>query len=888
MSQASLIGGRAGARFHEPRSVGTARAAERVRVSGKFFRAGGERWLLKGMTYGPFAPNRAGQHLPESAQLAGDLAHIRRLGATAIRLYHLPSPELLDTAGEHDLRVMIDVPWDKHRCFLEDWSAQTDALGRVRRAARELGTHPAVLAISVANEIPHDVVRFHGARRVERFVDDLLDASKQEAPDCLVTYTNYPSTEFLVPGNLDFLCFNVYLDDADVLGGYLDRLQHVAGPLPLVLGEYGLDSIRKGADAQANALRRHVGEVFGRGLAGSFIFSYTDDWYTGGQAITDWGFGITDRERVEKPAAQVLARAWAEAGRVVEPTAAPRVSVVVCSYNGGATLAECLQSLRQLDYPNYEIILVDDGSTDDTPAIAARVPEVRYMRQENRGLSAARNVGAEAATGEIVAYTDSDCVADEAWLLHLVRPMGAQGVDVIGGPNVPPASDSWTAKCVAASPGGPSHVMLDDRRAEHVPGCNMAFRRDKLLALGGFDPQFRQAGDDVDICWRFMDAGMQIGYAPAALVWHHRRNTVKAYLSQQKGYGRSEAMLQFKHPHRFNALGCSRWHGVIYGEGAVGLPVQEPLVYHGRFGSGLFQIIYRRNDYTPWAYVTLLEWHAVAVLLLLLGIGYPSLFALAALMVTLTLVGAARSARRAPLPAGAPLWCRPLLFVLHLAQPVVRAWYRYSYRIGNKRVPVLDAPEREVAAHLKRVGWGVHDMYWSSESGLGREQLLDRLEADARQAGWRGDFSAEWRADDAVLTGTPLHGLRLRAATEELGGPKRFTRVRCDIRLTVFARALATALALGLVATLGAREFWAAGTVVLAMLGLGTGVIASAERCRMSFGRLAWRAGIAAGLKPVPLRGITPAAPKAAGNGIRTEPDLVNDVDPDPQTTAVA
>src|SRR5690606_18721020 len=108
------------------------------------------------------------------------------------------------------------------------------------------------------------------------------------------------------------------------------------------------------------------------------------------------------------------------------------------------------------------------------------------------------------------------------WLLYLVEAMQEQGVDGIGGPNLTPASDNATAQCVALSPGNPSHVMFDDCLAEHLPGCNMAFRREALLAVGGFDPQFRQAGDDVDICWRMLAAGRRLGYAPGAMVWHHR------------------------------------------------------------------------------------------------------------------------------------------------------------------------------------------------------------------------------------------------------------------------------------------------------------------------------------------------------------------------------
>src|SRR4051812_41597806 len=92
----------------------------RVRVDGKFFALAGQRWWVKGFTYGPFAPDREGNHVPERARRCADFAQIRELGANALRLYHPPPRPLLDDALEHDLRVLIDVPWEKHRCFFED------------------------------------------------------------------------------------------------------------------------------------------------------------------------------------------------------------------------------------------------------------------------------------------------------------------------------------------------------------------------------------------------------------------------------------------------------------------------------------------------------------------------------------------------------------------------------------------------------------------------------------------------------------------------------------------------------------------------------------------------------------------------------------------------
>ncbi|MDB5171473.1 MAG: putative glycosyltransferase [Phycisphaerales bacterium] len=890
-------------------------ARNRVCAHGKLLRLHGERWYIKGLTYGPFAFNDCGNHLPDRAQVRKDLAHISRLGCNAIRLYHLPSPSFLDDASDQNLRVLIDVPWDKHRCFFEDWSSQREALQRITTAARDLGGHPAVFGISVANEIPKDVVRFYGAKRVERFIDSLVDAVKQQAPGCLATYTNYPSTEFLSPTRLDFYCTNVYLEDGDVLGQYLDRLQHIAGGLPLVLGEYGVDSLRASPGRQAELLARHVGRVFHHGLAGSFVFSYTDDWVAGGQRVEDWAFGITDVHRIEKPAAPALSRAWALAptfeplsvdatmaspgldhagawaaglgaqgdlGRVArEPVIPfPRVSVVVCSLNGAATLRECLSSLLRLDYPNYEVILVDDGSTDETPQIVNDFPTVKTIRQENAGLSAARNVGARVATGEVIAYTDSDCVADEAWLLYLVRGLREQGVDAIGGPNIAPASDGWVARCVAASPGGPSHVMLDDRRAEHIPGCNMAFWRDRLAEIGGFDPPFRQAGDDVDICWRFLDAGLTIGYAPAAVVWHHRRATIRGYFLQQKGYGRAEAMLHFKHPRRFNAFGCSRWNGIIYGHGSGQPPAASSSVYHGRFGSGLFQIVYRRNEASLWTYYTLLEWQVLAFLFLSVAPVFPAAVVVAGTMLMLTLLAAARPAARVVLAPDAPWWCRILIGFLHMLQPSVRAWHRYFYRLRYGLLPHSDVlssaiatpePGRRDSTETKRISPQTFDLYWESHVGRGREELLDALVNLASRAGWPGDFHAEWETYDVELCGTPWHRIRLWTATEELGDQRRFTRVRCAIRPTMAMYALSIVLAIWTIAAcFWAIEYWAGGgarsivhphilalapamTVCGGWALLGIVTARSVRRCRDSVRTLVSSAAAAAGLDAVNL-----------------------------------
>jgi GT2 family glycosyltransferase len=850
---------------------------DRIRVHGKGFRQGASAWYVKGLTYGPFAPNSRGAFLPERWRMLEDFAQIRRLGANSIRLYHPPTVQVLDDALENDLHVLIDVPWQKHRCFLDEPDAQADAIERVRTAARELGNHPAVFAISVANEIPKDIVRYHGPHRVERFLEILLATVKEQAPQCLATYTNYPSTEFLLPRGLDFYAANVYLEDTAVLGRYLDRLQLVAGKLPLVLGEFGIDTIRHGEGGQTIGLEGHVRQVFRRGLAGSFVFSFTDDWYTGGWQITDWAFGITDRQRREKPSSKKLTEIWSAVPEVVDEAEQPKVSVVVCAYNAASTLDECLSSLLKLNYRDCEIILVDDGSTDGTPAIAARYPQIVSIRQPNRGLSAARNAGLQAATGAIVAYTDADCAADENWLLHLVRAMRDQNVDAVGGPNEPPASDGPVAQAVAASPGGPTHVLLDDCQAEHVPGCNMAFRRSTLLGIGGFDPQFRAAGDDVDICWRWRDEGLTIGFASAALVWHHRRSSVRAYFKQQAGYGSAEAMLQRKHPQRFNALGASRWAGVVYGNAGESSQ-QKKSIFHGQFGLGLFQIVYRDNRLSGWTFPTLLEWHALAVLFLVAALFCRPLLLVPGAMWCTTLVTAIRAGRRADLPGAAPAWSRPMVGMLSVMQPIVRAAARYGYRAACDRPNMLAVRRAQLAACVRSAGFNQRDVFWHSHEFLGREEFLSALVEKATRSQWVGTFADEWASHDVQLLGDLWHDIRISTATEEMGWPKRFTRARIQLisSWTMRAAPIVLAVMIGLSAAL--RSEWMLAVALAVSAAIGLWIYLSRRRCLSDVSRLVYRAGVHAKLWPVPMkkpeqqpRPVAEPAEDPAGSMVRAE-----------------
>src|SRR5262249_45175886 len=427
------------------------------------------------------------------------------------------------------------------------------------------------------------------------------------------TYVNYPTTEYLELSCIDFVSFNVYLESAQRLAAYLARLQNLAGERPLLLAEVGLDSRRNGLNRQADTLKWQVETIFEAGCAGTFVFAWTDEWNVAGNEIEDWDFGLTTRDRQPKPALGSVTRAFREIPFTSDQDW-PRISVVVCSFNGTGTIGETLTALSRLNYPDYEVIVVDDGSTDKTASIA-RSHGVRLVQTKNKGLSNARNLGWEAATGSIIAYIDDDAYPDRDWLPFLAASFMRTDHAGIGGPNLAPSGDGLIADAVAHAPGGPVHVLLSDDVAEHIPGCNMAYRVDRLRAIGGFDPRFKVAGDDVDICWRLERRGWTLGFCPAAIVFHHRRNSIRGYWKQQMQYARAEALLSDVWPQKYNGAGHLNWSGRLYGKGVINFFLSRPRIYHGSWGCSLFQSVYEPATGLLSAIPLMPEWYFLIALL---------------------------------------------------------------------------------------------------------------------------------------------------------------------------------------------------------------------------------------------------------------------------------
>jgi len=262
-----------------------------------------------------------------------------------------------------------------------------------------------------------------------------------------------------------------------------------------------------------------------------------------------------------------------------------RFSIVIPTYNRKDLLRRCLAAATNQDYPDYEVIVVDDGSTDGTGEMVQReFPQVRYIRQEpNRGPAAARNRGIEAATGEIVAFTDDDCLVPPDFLACLADGY-RRHPEVVGAGGYLEAPDEVLAhNPFAQYEAYVSHVVYKAGPIEYIGGfecpaggtCAMSYRRDVLLEVGGFDERFPvAAGEDADLKLRIVQRGSPLLYVPVKVI-HLRPYTFPTFLRQFVAHGRG--VVYFEHKHK----------GQPPSKGRLALRLGARLA---RFGPDLFRI----------------------------------------------------------------------------------------------------------------------------------------------------------------------------------------------------------------------------------------------------------------------------------------------------------
>ncbi len=754
-----------------------------LRVSGKYFRTGEDVYFLKMVTFGPFPAGA----FPDEGR--AQLSRIREeLGANAIRLYEIPTLEFLHHCAQEGIRVFLTLPWAQHLDFFRHSEVLAEANRLLLETIEKFRGHPAVAGYFVGNEIETTLVRWMGRKKVLKQIERLIDLGHANDPDSLFSYANYPSTEYLLPRNQDFVAFNLYLEDRENFSAYLLRLQNLAGDKPVLISEFGSDSRTHGEQRQAEMLEWHVREAGRAGIAGTTVFAWSDLWQRGGKTIEGYDFGLTRRDLSAKPALSALRNTWGNlqfGSDTLEIDPVPKISVIICTYKGSETLVECLNSVTEMNYPDYEVILVNDGKDTRVAEIADEYHSVRHIAAERVGLSGARNLGAKAAKGAILTYTDDDCIVEADWLRWVAAQFQkGENFGCVGGPNIPPDPETRRQACIAASPGGPAHVLLSDSSAEHLPGCNLSVRKSVFDEIGGFNTAFRTAGDDVDFCWRVMEAGYELAFQPSAFVWHHRRFTLKAYLRQQIGYGKAEAMLMPLHPKRFRGLGGAIWNGNVYTSQLIG----EGVVYHGHYGYEPYQLIYPESSLGLGGVTLHILWWASFLVSIALAWISPWFLILPGLMFLASFLIVKRRGKRAPLAAGYQSHsCQWAVAGLALMQGIVRSGSRVLY--GWRDAKWSRGLEVVTSAAVRRIasGWwklAAEECYWSQE-GIGRDALLERVREHSPQS--RDD---ETGRTDVVLREGIFWNWAILTATEYHGGDDCLTRVRTLCRPQPITRAM--------------------------------------------------------------------------------------------------
>jgi hypothetical protein len=342
----------------------------------------------------------------------------------------------------------------------------------------------------------------------------------------------------------------------------------------------------------------------------------------------------------------------------------------------------------------------------------------------------------------------------------------------------------------------------------------MAFRRSALVEVGGFNVVYRRAGDDVDLCWRLQARGWRIGFAPAALVWHHHRASARAYWRQQVGYGEGEEWLAPHHPDRFRD-GHAVWRGHIYSPLPFVRALSRAQVNTGPWGTAAFPSVYLRDAY-PFAFMPhKVRWLIVA--LILVGGGFAAravgafslgfgLVAAGGLGLSVTVVTCVLFALESDLAGLAPIgrlssdtsrvMYRLVIAWLHFIQPFARAWGRlrglladvelpdHAHAAGEHRVrpswrSLVQAVALVAGARVERQfwseGWTEAEAFLSLvRDRLQRAQAIRAIEVDD---GWQ-------HGRDISVQVAAWGWLDLRVLAEDHGSGKRLFRVTQGLRCT--------------------------------------------------------------------------------------------------------
>jgi hypothetical protein len=350
----------------------------------------------------------------------------------------------------------------------------------------------------------------------------------------------------------------------------------------------------------------------------------------------------------------------------------------------------------------------------------------------------------------------------------------------------------------------------------------MAFRKFALEEIGGFDPQYRIAGDDVDVCWRLEDHNWTLGFSPSSIVWHHPRTSVSAYLKQQINYGKAEALLESKWPEKYNALGHFNWGGQIYANQASSPLSRQNKIKYGVWGSNPFQSIYDTNRGDIFAFFQTPDWYLLVVFFLggsMLGVLWPPLLVaipIFAFSLILTLIQAIRGASGVDdfakqLSILNRIKFRIIMIGLYFVQPMARLWGRLKYGLSIFR--------RQGKFRFMNPMPKMFNVW--SENWKAQEKWLEDFERQLKKRGMAYKRGGEFDRWDMEIRGGLFGVVRTLMAIEEHGSSTQLIRFQSWPKIfPLILLTLVTFVLLTVWATLD--QVW----VVSAILGLISVIIA--------------------------------------------------------------
>jgi len=207
-----------------------------------------------------------------------------------------------------------------------------------------------------------------------------------------------------------------------------------------------------------------------------------------------------------------------------------KASVIVPAYNAENTIGKCLESLQKQSFNNFEVIVVDDASSDSTVEVAKSFPGIKIVKQKHGGPAVGRNNGAKAAKGEILVFTDSDCILDRAWLEQMVKPFEDQSVGGVQG-RYKSRQRSLVARFGQLEIEERHEKMARQKSIDFMGSYSAAYRKDLFSKMDGFDTSFPIAsGEDTDFSFRVNEAGHKMLFNENAIVFHKHPESLLKYL----------------------------------------------------------------------------------------------------------------------------------------------------------------------------------------------------------------------------------------------------------------------------------------------------------------------------------------------------------------------